>query len=65
MSAKEVKLKINQLSKNIAEILEKESDEDKKIKIFENFYTTLNLIQDMYSLQTYKNPRKKHLKLTF
>lgn len=49
MSTRELKLKINQMSKNFLEVLEKEEDAEKKIKLFENFYTTLNLIQDMYN----------------
>lgn len=55
MSARELKLKINQLSKNILDVLEKEDDEEKKIKIFENFYSTLNLIQDMYKKLCIRN----------
>lgn len=62
MSARELKLKINQLSKNIVDVLERENDEEKKVKIFENFYSTLNLIQDMYSpLKNLKRFKEKKL----
>ncbi|MEM5809223.1 MAG: hypothetical protein QXH92_04900 [Candidatus Aenigmatarchaeota archaeon] len=49
MSTRELKAKINFISKNMIDILEKEKDEEKKVRLFENFYSTLNLIQDIYN----------------
>ncbi|MCX7738428.1 MAG: hypothetical protein N2Z80_03305 [Hydrogenothermaceae bacterium] len=48
MSVREVKIKISQLSKDFMEIIEKEKDTEKKVKLFESFYKTLNLIQEIY-----------------
>lgn len=57
MSARDVKLKVGQLSKDFAKIIEREEDKEKRIMLFENFYKTLNLIQDIY-IQHHLNSRK-------
>ncbi|MEZ0323380.1 MAG: hypothetical protein ABWJ98_03605 [Hydrogenothermaceae bacterium] len=56
MSVKDAKIRINQISRDFIELIEREENYEKRIKLFESFYKTLNLIQDIY------NPAKNYKK---
>lgn len=63
MSARDIKLKVSQLSKDFTKIIEREEDKEKRILLFENFYKTLNLIQDIY-IHSHINNRKIKKRIT-